>query len=78
MFAETLISDIQTVSNEILQLARQLKALSDADLHKRRIKSTIRDLIDTISELFLITDVIHTSNDIKEKTKAATRENISS
>ncbi len=62
---ENVFSERSDLTLETIILARQLKALLDANLHKRRIKSTSRKVIDIVCRLYSDT----TSKSVFEKMK---------
>ncbi len=61
----TVFSERSNLTLETITLARQLKALLDANLHKRRVKSTSREILEIVCRLY--SDI--TSKSVFEKTK---------
>jgi viroplasmin and RNaseH domain-containing protein len=62
---ENLFSKRSNLIFETIILARQLKVLLDANLHKRRVKSTSREILEIVCRLYF--DI--TSKSVFEKTK---------
>jgi hypothetical protein len=63
----SIFSNQSLLSNESIQIAKQLKALFEIDLHKRRIKSEIREILEIISHLYSEDSVSFFDTTIKEK-----------
>lgn len=67
-------SDRSVLSSQIIELAKQLKASLNAKLHKRRIKSVAREIIEIVNQLFLDNDLTSDLEKTKDKIRVSKRE----
>ncbi len=66
--------DSSNISSEVIALIRQLKTLSNVELHKRRIKFAVREMFKNIILLFFENSMISKISSIKNKIKAVKAE----
>ncbi len=66
--------DSSDISSEVIALVRQLKTLSNVELHRRRIKFAVREVFKNIALLFFENSMISKISSIKNKIRAVKAE----